>query len=129
MSRVNKITNYKNALSRLKEGVEKYDEQNDLLRDGLIQRFEFTFELAWKTLKVIFEDEGLAGLNSPKTVLREAFSAKLIDDDGVWLDMLTYRNTTAHIYNEKLSVEICNNITAKYIAVFEQLADRISERI
>lgn len=130
MSRLkNKITNYKNALSRLKEGIEKFDEQNDLLRDGLIQRFEFTFELAWKTLKVIFEDEGLTGLNSPKTVLREAFSAELINDAEVWLDMLTDRNTTAHFYNERLSVEICNKITAKYMVVFEQLADRISERI
>lgn len=125
----NKIINYKSALYRLKEGISKFDEENDLLRDGLIQRFEFTFELAWKTLKAIFEDEGLRGLNSPKTILREAFSAELITDDEVWLQMLSDRNTTAHIYSEKLSIEICNKIKEKYVTVLEHLVDRISERI
>lgn len=125
----NKILNYKSALLKLKEGISKFDEGNDLLRDGLIQRFEFAFELAWKTLKAIFEDEGLRGLNSPKTVLREAFAAELIDDDEVWLDMLSDRNTNAHIYSEKLSVEICNNIKEKYVVVLEHLIERISNRI
>ena len=73
-----KFDNYKNALSRLNDGIMKFHQTNDLLRDGLIQRFEFTFELAWKTLKAIFEDEGLIGLNSPKTVLREAFSRSYV---------------------------------------------------
>lgn len=67
-----KVNNFNNALARLKEGIAKYDELDDLSRDGIIQRFEFTFELAWKSLKVLFENEGLTGLNSPKTVLREA---------------------------------------------------------
>lgn len=124
-----KRENYKKALGRLKEGISHYDEENDLLRDGLIQRFEFTFELAWKTLKTVFEDEGLIGLNSPKTVLREAFVAKLIKDEDLWLDMLNDRNTTAHIYNEKLAIKICNNVKDKYIEVFERLSEAIDERI
>ncbi len=124
----NKLTNYKRALARLKEGIVKLDDDNDLLRDGLIQRFEFTFELAWKTLKAIFEDEGLRGLNSPKSVLREAFAAELIVDEEMWLEMLSDRNSTAHVYNEKLAIEICNNITEKYVMVLERLDDRISER-
>ncbi|AST57600.1 HI0074 family nucleotidyltransferase substrate-binding subunit [Thermoanaerobacterium thermosaccharolyticum] len=70
----NKFENFIKALDRLKEGLLQYDEEDELQRDGIIQRYEFTFELAWKTLKEVFEDEGLVGLNSPKTVLREAYS-------------------------------------------------------
>ena len=68
-------------MDRLNQGIAKLDASDDLARDGLIQRFEFTFELAWKTLQNCFEDEGLTGLNSPKTVLREAYAARLIEDE------------------------------------------------
>ena len=123
-----KFENYKSALQRLNDGIMKYNQTNDLLRDGLIQRFEFTFELAWKTLKAIFEDEGLVGLNSPKTVLREAFSAGLIKKDELWLAMLSDRNTTAHIYNEQLAIEICSKIIKEYAYEFNQLQEQIEIR-
>jgi len=123
-----KFENYKNALSRLNDGIIKFDQTNDLLRDGLIQRFEFTFELAWKTLKAIFEDEGLTGLNSPKTVLREAFAAGLIEKDELWLAMLSDRNTTAHIYSEQLAIEICGKIIKEYACEFNELKEKIITR-
>ncbi|SDI01840.1 nucleotidyltransferase substrate binding protein [Desulfosporosinus hippei] len=123
-----KLHNFTNALNRLKEGIGKYDNSNDLLRDGVIRRFEFTFELAWKTLKAIFEDEGLRGLNSPKSVLREAFTAELIKDDELWLAMLNDRNSTAHIYNEQIAIEICDNIQHKYLIELENLLERIKIR-
>jgi nucleotidyltransferase substrate binding protein (TIGR01987 family) len=124
-----KYENYKNALTRLNDGIMKFDQTNDLLRDGLIQRFEFTFELAWKALKAIFEEEGLTGLNSPKTVLREAFSAGLIEKDELWLAMLSDRNTTAHIYNEQLAIEICNKIIKEYVCELDQLKEQIKMRM
>ncbi|MHB1650928.1 MAG: nucleotidyltransferase substrate binding protein [Desulfitobacteriaceae bacterium] len=124
-----KFNNFKNALARLKEGLAKYDEINDLSRDGVIQRFEFTFELSWKTLKAIFEDEGLAGLNSPKTVLREAFAAELIKDDELWLAMLSDRNSTAHIYSEQPAIEICRNIEEKYVIALGELLEQIKARL
>lgn len=124
-----KYENYKNALNRLNDGIMKFDQTNDLLRDGLIQRFEFTFELAWKALKAIFEVEGLIGLNSPKTVLREAFSAGLIEKDELWLAMLSDRNTTAHIYNEQLAIEICNKIIKEYVCELDQLKEQIKMRM
>lgn len=124
-----KLHNFNNALSRLKEGIAKYKETDDLLRDGLIQRFEFTFELAWKTLKAVFEDEGLIGLNSPKTVLREAFAAELIKDDELWLAMLSDRNSTTNIYNEQLAIEICRNIQEKYVLAFVDLLKQIECRL
>lgn len=124
-----KVNNFKNALSRLKEGIAKYNGTDDLLRDGVIQRFELTFELAWKTLKAVFEDEGLIGLNSPKTVLREAFAAELIKEDELWLAMLNDRNSTAHIYNEHLAIEICHNIQEKYVLALAKLLENIEKRL
>lgn len=124
-----KLHNFDNALERLKEGIAKYNEADDLLRDGVIQRFEFTFELAWKTLKAVFEDEGLIGLNSPKMVLREAFVADMIKDDELWLSMLSDRNSTAHIYNEQLAIKICNNIQKKYVIALVNLLDKIKFRL
>lgn len=124
-----KVNNFRNALSRLNEGIVKFNENNDLLRDGVIQRFEFTFELAWKTLKAVFEDEGLVGLNSPKSVLREAFAAELIKEDGLWLDMLHDRNSTAHIYNEQLAIEICHHILEKYVSALTDLLEKIEKRL
>jgi nucleotidyltransferase substrate binding protein (TIGR01987 family) len=124
-----KVNNFKKALSRLNAGITKYNGTDDLLRDGVIQRFEFTFELAWKTLKAVFEDEGLIGLNSPKTVLREAFAAELIKDDELWLAMLHDRNSTAHIYNEQLAIEICHNIQEKYLTALANLLEKIEKRL
>lgn len=124
-----KLDNFSNAVLRLKEGVLKYNEADDLYRDGLVQRFEFTFELAWKTLKSVFEGEGLIGLTSPKTVLKEAFSAGLITDEELWLAMLTDRNLTSHVYNEKLSIEICNHIRVKYVNELNSLVQKIRNRI
>lgn len=123
-----KIENYNKAVIKLKEGIGKFDKTDDLHRDGLIQRFEFTFESAWKTLKDIFEYEGLHGLNSPKTVLREAYSADLIQDEEVWLLMLNDRNSTAHIYSEEKAIEVCNNIITKYIDAFIELLEEIKKR-
>lgn len=124
-----KLANFNKAMDRLREGSLKMDVLDDLARDGLIQRFEFTFELAWKTLKSCFEEEGLMGLNSPKTVLREAFAAGLIQTEEVWLAMLEDRNSTARIYNEALASKICQRIQERYIDCFAELAEKLRARI
>ena len=124
-----KLTNFTNALTRLKEGSLIWEAAGDLGRDGLIQRFEFTFELAWKTLKACFEEEGLLGLTSPKTVLREAFSAGLIKEDELWLAMLEDRNSTAHIYGEPLAIQICHRVQEQYIGALEALNEQLRLRL
>lgn len=124
-----KLENFIKALKRLKEGLLQYDDKNELLRDGISQRFEFTFELAWKTLKEVFEDEGLIGLNSPKSVLKEAYSAGIIEDEKLWMNMLMDRNSTSHMYNENNAIEICKNIKEEYTDALERLKDKIIKRI
>ena len=78
--------------------------QNDLTRDAVIQRFEFSFELAWKTLKAWLEQQGSAAPN-PRAALREAFAQGLIaseEDADAWMLMLEDRNLTSHTYRQDL---------------------------
>ena len=124
-----KLENFSNALARIREGSLIWRDSGDLGRDGLIQRFEFTFELAWKTLKSCFEEEGLVGLISPKPVLRETFAAGLIHDEELWLAMLDDRNSTAHIYSEHLAIQICQRVEERYIDAFSELVEKLHLRM
>ena len=122
-----KLINFKNALERLKEAVKEYKQENasDVIRDGVIQRFEFTYELSWKTAKEYLESVGLVDINSPKSVFKEAFTQRLIEDETIWLLMLNDRNKTSHLYNEKMANEIAKRIVNTYIEVFETLIAKI----
>ncbi|MCL2877842.1 MAG: nucleotidyltransferase substrate binding protein [Acidobacteria bacterium] len=74
-----KYSDFKNAVARLGGSIGEYERfPNTTMRDGVIQRFEFTEELAWKTAKVFLEDQGFTELNSPKTVMKQAFKYGLI---------------------------------------------------
>lgn len=117
-----KLENLINANIRLSEAVIKFAQnQDDLFRDGLIQRFEFTYELAWKALKEYLESIGIVDQNSPKSVIKEAFAQKLIEDEHTWLLMLKDRNYTVHVYNEELARLIAERITTLYVHEFEKL--------
>ena len=123
-----KRNHFHQANLRLAEGIALYKPHDDLQRDGLIQRFEFTFELAWKTLKDLFFTEGLTGLNSPKTILREAFSSGLIKDQDLWLLMLDDRNSTTHIYEDRLAMDICERIIRTHQGALAELEQAIEKR-
>lgn len=77
----------------------------------------------------MFEDEGLIGLNSPKSVLKEAYSSGIIDDEKLWMNMLLDRNATSHMYNQNNAIEICENIKEKYVDALEELKESIIKRI
>lgn len=105
------LTNLERSWKRLKEGVEKTTDQLD--EDGVIQRFEFTFEVFWKTLKVLLKAKGLE-TKTPKDALKEAFRLEWLDDESLFLDMLDDRNKTSHIYDENESRKIYKRISADY---------------
>ena len=107
-----KINNFEKALNKLKEAVEKA--QDDLDKDGVIQRFEFTIELLWKSLKAILNYQGIE-CYSPRSCIKEAFKAYLIEDDEIILDMLEDRNKSSHIYSETTSEEIFERIKKVYL--------------
>ncbi len=114
------------AVKRLDEGIKKVKDQLD--RDGVIQRFEFTFELLWKTLRLFLLDEGI-NTNSPKEVLKETFRFGLIKDEKLFLDMLDDRNQTSHIYSEDVSKKIFERIRKKYYTALKKLVRGIKERM
>lgn len=118
-----KLTNFNNAKQRLIEAIEVYKNINasDVVRDGVIQRFEFTYELAWKTTKVYLESIGIVDKNSPKAVIKEAYAQKLIENENNWILMLNDRNMTSHVYKEEMAEEIAERIVSIYIKEFESL--------
>jgi nucleotidyltransferase substrate binding protein (TIGR01987 family) len=122
-----KLTNFNNAFNRLKEAIEEFnkDTSSDVIRDGVIQRFEFTYELAWKTTKEYLEDIGIADKTSPKAVIKEAYAQKLITNEANWLFMLNDRNLTSHVYKEEMAEEIAQRIVNTYLSEFDKLINEL----
>ncbi len=100
---------FNNALGRLKEALSQDLSKGSIVVDGTIQRFEFTFELAWKLIKNILNYNGIA-VESPRPVIKEAFKAKVIKDGQEWINMLEDRNKTSHLYDEKQALKIYEKI-------------------
>lgn len=121
-----KVSNYLSAFGQLKQAVEIYSDHSDnsLYRDGLIQRFEFTVELAWKSLKEYLEDQGVAvEHNTPKAVLKDAFAAGIVQDDKGWINILNARNLTSHIYSEETAIAIARQVCTEFLPILQALAD------
>lgn len=119
-----KIENYHHALAQLAEAVQIYtDDPGDALyRDGLIQRFEFTVELAWKSLKEYLEDQGaVLGIASPRGVLKEAYAAGVITDAETWNRIIEARNITSHVYDEKTAQTVADQIAREFLPVLQKL--------
>ena len=117
-----KLNNYKNALTRLHEAICEASRNESLtVRDGAIQRFEFTTELAWKTMREYLLMQEITDINSPKSVLAEAFKNKIISDDIGWLQILRDRKSTSHIYDEEDADEIYKRIATSHINLFDDL--------
>lgn len=120
-----KIQNYKTALAQLEQAVAAYTQSpsDALYRDGLIQRFEFTVELAWKSLKEHLEDQGLVmGIASPRAILKEAYAAGAISDGEAWNAILAARNLTSHVYDEETAQRIASQICVDFLPILQSLA-------
>ena len=114
-----------NAIKRLREAVAQ--PEGDLVRDAVIQRFEFTFELVWKSLKLYLERQGL-DCGGPRSTLKKAFTEGLInspDEADVWLRVLEDRNLASHAYDEALAIRIYQHVVQEYVALLGQMADKI----
>lgn len=96
----------KRAYSRFSEGLEALED--DLDRDGVIQRFEHTFELVWKTLKISLEKMGLRA-TSPKDIFRIAAREGFIADPKVWFVFLELRNLASHVYREEYAKKVADS--------------------
>ena len=121
-----KFENLTNAVERLREGVQAYQENPaKIIRDGVIQRFEFTCELAWKTTHEFLLDQGFTELNSTKATMRKAFSYGLIDDEQAWIALLNARNQTSHLYDDATAQEIYSQIESEFMSLFDKLIEQL----
>lgn len=113
------------ATARLEEALD--EKISDLAIDGVLHRFEFTFELAWKTMKDYLEYQGISEkIGSPREIIKEAFSIRLIDDGDLWIKIMLARNTLSHLYDEETSREIYDDIKEQYLLEFKKLIQKLS---
>lgn len=115
-----RFQNLNRAFYQLKDAVNRYEELDDLSLEGLIQRFEYTFELSWKTLKDFLESKG-ENVKFTRDVIKTGFKLEIIDNGEVWLEMLEKRNIMAHTYNEKIFKESIKQIINTYYFEIEKL--------
>lgn len=120
-----RFQNFEKAFLFLKKANE-LDHYDELQEAGLVQSFEFTFELAWKTLKDYLEEQGLA-VQYPREVIKQAFATKLIDDGTVWIQMLDKRNELTHTYNQEQARVAVQKIRSVYFPPMEQVYNTLKK--
>ncbi len=124
-----RLENFGLAISRFKEamaGIAK-DPQNHLYQIAFIGAFQFTFELAWKTMKDYLSYSGVQA-SLPREVIKQAFHFQLIKNGQIWIDMLEDRNLMAHVYQEQAAKEAVKNIREHYASEIEQIYNDLLER-
>ncbi len=102
---------------------------SDLEKQGVIQAFEFTYELGWNTLKDYLVWQGIEGITGSRDTIREAFSKELITDGETWMKMLIDRNRTSHTYNEKIAEQILQSINQEYLEQLIKLKNHLHRLI
>ena len=140
-----RFSNYIKALTKLEQSV-KYinatfikDEDfldddelettlDEMIKEGLIQRFEYTHELAWNVMKDYAEYQGNFEIGGSRDATREAFQLKLISNGHVWMEMIKSRNETSHTYNENTANEIYSKILNNYFEAFLEFKTNMEEK-
>lgn len=113
------LDDYAQALTRLREALAT-PAADDLDRAGCIQYFEFCFELAWKAIKVVAEEQGLSGVISPRACLSQAFVMGWLQSEELWLDMLDARNRMSHTYKHQDALAVYDRLPS-YLPEMENL--------
>ena len=118
-----RFENFERAFLLLREAFAgPLDEMSDLEKEGAIQRFEYTFELAWKTLKDYLAHQGVTfDQITPRVVIKQAFAAKIIQDGQTWINMLEQRNLMAHTYDSQTFATVFASISEQYLVALEQV--------
>ncbi|MBM7866647.1 nucleotidyltransferase [Heliobacterium gestii] len=126
---VQRFSNYQKALRQLKEAVDlmKSRDLSNLEKQGTIQAFEFTYELAWKMLKAFLKDRGNTQIYGARDAFKEAFQLGLIEDGQLWMNMIQSRNMTNHVYDEGTANEMIQLIRDRYFEAYEKLRMKMHE--
>ena len=126
---IQRANSFGRAFNRLKAAVTLAEQRklSDLEAQGLIQGFEYTHELAWKTLKDFLEAQGTMNLYGSRDTTRAAFRNGLIENGEVWMDMVDKRNLTSHTYDEETAAQVVDAICTTYFAEFEGLLAQLQQ--
>ncbi len=118
-----RFQNFDRAFVLLREALEGGPSAlSPLEKEGVIQRFEYSFELAWKTLKDFLEADGLViAPLTPRQVIKDAFAAKVLTDGQIWIDMLDHRNLLSHSYDFSVFEKAVDAISRRYLKAMEDL--------
>jgi nucleotidyltransferase substrate binding protein (TIGR01987 family) len=124
-----RLMNYEKALSQLISAVNlsKQRSLSELEKQGLIQSFEFTHELAWNVMKDYFLYQGNTSITGSRDAVRESFNKGLITDGERWMEMIKSRNQTSHTYNLQVANEIVEKIIGQYCELFKNFCQRMHE--
>jgi nucleotidyltransferase substrate binding protein (TIGR01987 family) len=120
-----RFNNLKKAFTQLKKFIDKGD-LSELEMQGLVKAFEYTYELAWTTMKDFLEYRGQSDIYGSRDAFRKAFQLGLVEDGNLWMDMLQSRNKTTHTYNEETAREICQAVTEDYYPAFARLIEKLN---
>lgn len=123
-----RFSNYRRALAQLESFLEP-PSLNEREQQGLIKAFEYTFELAWNTLRDLLRSQGDSTLLGSRDTLREAFRLGLIENGETWMLMIQDRNLTSHTYNRPTADAIAVNIVGSYLPCFQQLRSALTQRL
>jgi nucleotidyltransferase substrate binding protein (TIGR01987 family) len=140
-----RFSNFLKALEKLEQSVAYIHQNNndedetvddnksnfvldEMIKEGLIQRFEYTHELAWNVMKDYAEYQGNTTVGGSRDATREAFQLMLISNGEVWMDMISSRNKTSHTYNEEIANEIFDKILDKYFHAFTEFRKNMEEK-
>lgn len=140
-----RLSNYNKALKKLSEAIEyiqrelKESELNidnedtenvleEIIKEGLIQRFEYTFEMAWNVMKDYAFYQGNSAIGGSRDAIRFAFASKLIENGELWMDMIKSRIKTSHTYNQETANEIFLKVVNEYYSAFLKFQEVMEEK-
>lgn len=126
-----RLTNFNRAFALLREALANGPSALSALeKEGAIQRFECTFELAWKVLNDYLEAEGATVVPlPPRQVIKEAFAAKLLTDGQTWIDMLDQRNLLSHNYDERVFADAVNHVAQRFLPALAELHAWFAQKV
>lgn len=123
---IQRLNHFTRALRQLEKFIAK-GKLNELEEQGLIQAFEYTFELAWNVIKDYFELQGDTGILDSRDAFRLAFRRGLIEHGDVWMSMIKSRALTSHTYNEEIAQQVASAIVSQYYPEFVRLHETLTK--
>ncbi|MEZ0322941.1 MAG: nucleotidyltransferase substrate binding protein [Hydrogenothermaceae bacterium] len=128
---IQRFKNFEKALKQLSNGISLYNEREltEIEKQGLIQTFEYSFELAWNLIRDYLIYQGIADIRGSRDSFKLGFKYSLIDNPDIWFEMIVSRDLTTHTYNEDLAEEILQKIAKEYFPEFVNLKQTFEKLI